>query len=251
MTSELERSQPPAEGFDPVRWLIAPWTVAVWFPLVLAATAFFGIAAILLAGVSRHAAFLTGVGWARILCWASFVRVRVAGRQRAAPGTSYVIVANHQGNFDILALYGFLGLPFRWVMKQELRRVPILGWACERIGHIYVDRSDSHAAIASLDAAKPRLAGGVSAVFFPEGTRSPDGRLLPFKKGAFRFARQLELPLLPVSIRGSRRVLPKGSIFPRPGTLEVRFHEPIPNAPGRPLEETLEAARRALAPAVE
>jgi 1-acyl-sn-glycerol-3-phosphate acyltransferase len=256
VTAELDRTAgvapaPARPWADPWRRALAPWTVAVFFPAVIAATAFFGVAAILLSIFSPGAAFYTGVGWARLLCAVAFVRVRVRGRERTRPGVSYVAVANHQGDFDILALYGFLGLPFRWVIKQELRDVPVLGWACERIGHVFIDRANPAAAIASLEAAKPRLAGGVSALFFPEGTRTLDGRVGPFKKGAFRLARQLDLPILPVSVSGSRQVLPKGTLFPRPGTIEIVLHPPIPVDPARPLEEEIEAARAAVASAVE
>ena len=87
---------------------------------------------------------------------------------------SYVIVSNHQSQYDILLMYGWLGTDFRWVMKKELRRVPVLGLACEKLGHIYVDRSDSAAAVASLNAARKKLVNGTSVVFFPEGTRSRD-----------------------------------------------------------------------------
>ncbi len=237
-----ERESPP-ERDDLRRWLVAPWTLLVFLPLVVVTTVFWGILAIALAALSKKLAFHCGVVWARCLCWASFVRVRVAGRERAPAGTSYVFLANHQGDYDILALYGFLGRQFRWVMKQELRKVPFLGWGCAAIGHIFVDRSNPRAAIASLDAAKPRLAGGVSVLFFPEGTRSPDGRLLPFKKGGFQMARQLGLPIVPVTISGSLRALPKGSIFPRPGTIRIEIHEPIPAAEVQDLDRAMATAR--------
>lgn len=215
---------------EPLRWLCVPWTLLVFFPLVAATTALWGILALAIATVSQRAAFHCGVAWARGLCWAALVGVRVEGRELVERGRSYVVLANHQGNFDILALYGFLGRQFRWVMKQELRRVPFLGPACAAIGHVFVDRGDPQKAIASLDAAKPRLAGGVSVLFFPEGTRSADGRLLPFKKGGFVMARQLAFPILPVTISGSHEVLPKGCLFPRPGWITVRFHPPVDTA---------------------
>ena len=231
---------------DLSRWLVAPWTILVFFPLVAVTTVFWGFWAVALSALSRRLAFYSGAIWAWCLCWASFVRVRVEGRALARRGQSYVILCNHQGDFDILALYGFLGRQFRWVIKQELRRVPFLGWGCAAIGHIFVDRSNSRAAIASLEAAKPRLAGGVSVLFFPEGTRSTDGRLLPFKRGGFVMARQLGLPILPVTISGSLRVLPKRCLFPRPGTIRVRFHPEIDTAAGASLEEIVERTRAAI-----
>jgi len=228
---------------DPVRWLLAPWMLLVFFPVVIVTTILWGALAVTVSLASQRIAFYCGTAWAWCLCWASFVRVRVAGREHAPRDRSHVFLVNHQGDYDILALYGFLGRQFRWVMKQELRKVPFLGWGCAAIGHIFVDRSNPRAAIASLDAAKPRLAGGISVLFFPEGTRSLDGRLLPFKKGGFQMARQLELPIVPVSISGSARILPKGCLFPRPGRIDIRIHEPIPAAEVQDLDRAMALTR--------
>lgn len=222
--------QPVRAWSDPLRWLILPWTLAVTYPLILVSTAVFGTLAVSLSLISKHLGFYAGVFWARSLTWGTWVRVRVAGREHLRPNQSYVMLSNHQGAYDILALYGYLGREFRWVMKEELRKVPFLGWGCAAIGHIFVDRKNSARAIASLEAAKSHLVGGVSVLLFPEGTRSTDGRLLPFKKGGFAIARQLDLPILPVSITGSNEILPKACLFPRPGTVRVRFHAAI--APG-------------------
>ncbi len=231
---------------EPLRWLFLPWTLLVTFPLILVSTIFHGALAVTLSAVSKRLGFHAGVAWARSLTWGTWVRVRVAGREVARPGQSYIIMSNHQGAYDILALYGFLGRQFRWVMKQELRRVPFLGWGCAAIGHIFVDRGNSARAIASLEAAKSQLAGGVSVLFFPEGTRSDDGRLLPFKKGGFTMARQLNLPILPVSIAGSNRILPKACLFPRPGTVRVRFHAPIAPNDFADTEELIRSVRAAI-----
>jgi 1-acyl-sn-glycerol-3-phosphate acyltransferase len=220
-------NQEPRPWSEPLRWLFVPWTLGVTYPMILVTTTFWGFMAIALSAVSQRVGFFAGVVWAWCLAWVTWVRVRVEDRQHARPGQSYVIMCNHQGAYDILALYGFLGREFRWVIKQELRKVPFLGWGCAAIGHIFVDRRNSTRAIAALEAAKPRLVGGISVLFFPEGTRSVDGRLLPFKKGGFAMARQLALPILPVSIAGSNRILPKSCYFPRPGTVRVRFHPPI------------------------
>lgn len=250
-TSAPSRAEPIRPWRDPVRWIVAPWMLLVFFPVVVVTTVFWGLAAVTLAALSPRVAFHAGTAWAWCLCWASFVRVRVTGREHAPRGRSNVFLVNHQGDYDILALYGFLGRQFRWVIKQELRKVPFLGWGCAAIGHIFVDRSNPRAAIASLEAAKPRLAGGVSVLFFPEGTRSPDGRLLPFKKGGFQMARQLELPIVPVSISGSARILPKACIFPRPGTIEIRLHPPIPAGETRDLDRAMTLARERILSGLE
>jgi 1-acyl-sn-glycerol-3-phosphate acyltransferase len=256
---ELNRSrvegEPEAPGMHPwrapVRWLVLPWTVLVFYPFLVVTTVLWGCIAIALASISQRAAFHCGTVWARCLAWMSFVWVRVEGREHARRGQSYVLMINHQGDYDVLALYGFLPLQFRWVIKQELRKVPFLGWACAAIGHIFIDRSDSRAAIASLEAAKPRLVGGVSVLFFPEGTRTLDGRLGPFKKGGFVMARQLGLPILPVSLSRSWKILPKGCLFPRPGTIRVRIHPPVAPADHPGDDALMNAVRTAIAAGID
>ena len=212
---------------EPMRWITVPWTIAILFPFTAVTTFFWGSMSVILSLFSQRIGFYGGVFWAKCLIWVSFVRVQIEGREHAPIGTSFVILANHQGNYDILALYGFLGRQFRWVMKEELRKVPFLGWGCAAIGHIFVDRSNSRQAFASLEAAKPRLVGGVSVLFFPEGTRSEDGRLGRFKKGGFVMARQLDFPVLPVSISGASAILPRGCLFPRPGSIRITIHPPV------------------------
>lgn len=239
------RATPGCRG--PVRWLMAPWTLLVFYPLVAVSTALFGLLAIVVSAVSQRAGHHCGTAWAWLLSRASFVRVRVTGRQHAPPRRSFVILTNHQGAWDILALYGDLRRQFRWVMKAELRKVPFLGWGCAAIGHVFVDRSNSRAALASLEAAKPRLVDGVSVLFFPEGTRSSDGRLLPFKKGGFVLARQLGLPILPVSISGSAAVLPRRCLLPRPGTIHVRIHPPVDPTGFAGNDELIAAVRATIA----
>ena len=168
-----------------------------------------------------------GGTWARMNALATPMSVQVAGRDNVAPGQSYVVVSNHQSLFDILVLYGWLGLDIRWVMKQELRSVPGLGLACEALGHIYIDRSDHEAAVRSINQARERITGGTSVLFFPEGTRSEDGQVGRFKKGAFRFAIDTELPVLPVTVDGTADVLPARRYDLRPGRARLVIHEPI------------------------
>jgi|CXWL01.1.fsa_nt_gi 1-acyl-sn-glycerol-3-phosphate acyltransferase len=229
-----------------LRWLVLPWTVLVLYPFLALTTVLWGFLSVVVSLVSQRAAFHCGEIWAACLAWVSFVRVDVTGREHARADQSYIMVCNHQGAFDILALYGFLRRQFRWVIKQELRKVPFLGWGCAAIGHIFVDRSNPKRALASLEAAKPRLVGGVSALFFPEGTRSLDHRPGPFKKGAFQMARQIDLPVLPITVSGSWRILPKATLLPRPGVISVRIHPPISPADHPAVESLMEATRDAI-----
>ncbi len=170
----------------------------------------------------------TAVPWARLCLLYSGVRVDIYGQHHLQPKQSYVIVANHLSQFDIFVLYGYLGMDFRWVMKHELRKVPVIGICCEKLGHIFINRSDSQAAIASLNAARARLSNGASVVFFPEGTRSRDGQLKPFKKGAFKMAQELQLPVLPVTLTGTFDILPPGTIRLQPGhQATLTLHAPL------------------------
>ena len=165
--------------------------------------------------------------WARINAWVTPMPVEVIGRENIDPDQSYVVVSNHQSPFDILVLYGWLGVDFRWVMKQELRSVPGLGVACAALGHIYIDRSNHEAAVRSINGARERITGGTSVIFFPEGTRSENGRLKQFKKGAFRFAIDTGLPVLPVTVDGVCDVLPARRFDLRPGRVRLVIHKPV------------------------
>jgi len=165
--------------------------------------------------------------WARTIARIIPMRVRVAGREHVDPAQSYVVISNHQSHFDILVLYGWLGIDFRWVMKQELRSIPGLGAACAALGHIFIDRSDHQAAVSSINAAREQITDGTSVLFFPEGTRSDDGLLRRFKKGGFRFAIDTGLPVLPVTVTGASDVLPARRYDLRPGRALLVFHEPV------------------------
>lgn len=234
------------------RWrrLYFVYELLVFIPFLCVTTLVMGIFATGLSLVSPRAAFHCGTVWSWMLCRINLTRVRVWGRHNADPKQAYVIMANHQSHFDVLAFYGHWFRQFRWVIKKELRSVPGLGWYCAAGGHVFVDRSSREAAIASLRAAGPRLReGGVSVMIFPEGTRSLDGRLGSFKKGGFMMAYDLGLPILPVTIRGSRHVLPGRSWNLFPGSIDIQVHEPVdPNdyGPDR-RDELIEEVKRAIA----
>lgn len=213
-----------------IRLLHQVYVWLIFAPVMALATLVFGIiclASVRFAGPARTARF-TAVPWARLGLFLSGVKVHLHGLENLRPGQSYVIVANHLSHFDIWVLYGWLGLDLRWVMKQELRQVPIIGVSCAALGHVFIDRRNHEAALASLAAARERLTGGTSILFFPEGTRSRDGRLKPFKKGAFNMAMDLQLPVLPVTLDGTWEILPPGSRQLTPGEVHVTIHAPVP-----------------------
>lgn len=212
-----------------LRWLYQPYKWLILGPVIVLSTLVLGAVATAggAMGYPKLASRAVATTWARIIGGLTPIFVSVRGWAHAEKGQSYIIVSNHQSQYDIIVLYGWLGMDIKWVMKQELRKVPVLGLACEKLGHIYIDRSDRSAAIASLNRAKATITDGTSVIFFPEGTRSRTGELKPFKKGAFRMALDLGVPILPLSIVGSREVLPAGSVDLFPGKIELVIHEPV------------------------
>jgi 1-acyl-sn-glycerol-3-phosphate acyltransferase len=212
-----------------LRFLYQPYKWLVLAPVILLSTLVFGSLALLLVFFMEpgYPSKLCGTSWAKINAWFTPVWVIVRGRKHIDPRQSYVIVSNHQSQYDIFLLYGWLGVDFKWIMKKELRKVPVIGIACEKLGHIFIDRSDRNAAIASLAEAKNKIRGGTSVLFFPEGTRSRTLQMLPFKKGAFKMALDLNLPVLPITIIGTRDILPPDSIDVFPGKTEMIIHEPV------------------------
>jgi 1-acyl-sn-glycerol-3-phosphate acyltransferase len=167
--------------------------------------------------------------WGRAILKVAGVRVRLEGAEGGKLDQPLVLVANHQSWFDVFALAGMLPARTRFVAKEELRRVPLFGAAWEMCGHIRVNRGDRAEAVRSLDEAGRRIRDErLNVVVFAEGTRSPDGQLMPFKKGAFMLALQTGVPILPIGISGSRAVMPKGSFRIRPGEIRIRLGDPIP-----------------------
>lgn len=184
-------------------------------------------------GDHRVWGYYPGLIWSRLFCLVSLVRVEVKGREKLDRSTSYVFVANHQGAYDIFLVYGYLGHKFKWMMKSSLRRIPFVGAACAAAGFIFVDRSGKGLR-ETLAAAEKILTGGMSLVVFPEGSRTPDGKIHRFKKGAYQIADDLSLPVVPLTIDGSYRVLSKNSKLIRPGKIVLTIHDPIfPQANGR------------------
>lgn len=204
-------------------------------PLLVVATIIAAVMTIGLTSVGiKWGAYYPAHWWAKLFCWLNLVKVTVNGRENVSRGTSYVFVANHQGAFDIFAIYGFLGHDFKWMMKQSLRKIPLVGYSCYRAGHIFVDRTSPAAIRHAMETAERSLSGGSSLVVFPEGARSVNGHMRPFKKGAYQLALEFKLPLVPVSIDGAFDVMPRSSILPRWGHIKLTIHRPI----AAPADET-------------
>jgi 1-acyl-sn-glycerol-3-phosphate acyltransferase len=214
-----------------LRQLYQVYKWLIYFPLLGFFTVFFvgiGIVVAILFG-SNAANRTTGVWWARTMSALTPMRVRVIGREHIDPKTSYVVVANHQSYFDIFVLYGWIGIDIKWVMKKELREIPVFGYAGEVGGNIFIDRSNPKAAYESLQIARKRIRNGTSLIFFPEGKRNlkDPQDLGPFKRGAFVTALDLDLPILPISISGTRKIQPPKSLSLYPGTAVMVIHQAI------------------------
>lgn len=190
--------------------------------------------------------------WGRLSLWLAGVKLEVTGREKVPVAGPIIFMCNHQGNFDILSLFLAIPRQFSWIAKEELFAIPVFGHSMRRGGYIPLDRSDGRRALKSIEAAAAMIRNGRSVVIFPEGTRSLDGSLLPFKKGGFLLAGKAGVPIVPVTINGSARINPRNRIELYPGTITIRFGEPIPAAEGGARREQLmEQVRAAIAAGLE
>ena len=155
------------------------------------------------------------------------MRVTVVGRENIDPKTSYVFVANHQGAYDIFSIYGYLNHQFRWMMKKALEKIPLVGYSCKVSGHIMVDNSTPASTRETLEKAEKQLQGGMSLVVFPEGARTWNGKMRPFKRGAYRLAVEFGLPVVPITINGAFDIMPSFKKIPLYGHITLTIHKPI------------------------
>ncbi|KAA6348093.1 1-acyl-sn-glycerol-3-phosphate acyltransferase [termite gut metagenome] len=211
------------------RVLILVYQITVWLPLMLIATVSTALITTIgcFCGGEKIFSYYPGMIWSRFTCFITFSPVKVTGREKLDKKQSYIFVANHQGAYDIFLIYGYLGIPIKWIMKQSLRKIPFVGKACEMAGFIFVDNSSPVAAAKTIKEAEKRLKNGASIAIFPEGSRSRNGKLGKFKKGAYQMAMDLKLPIVPVTINGSYEVMSKKSFCIRPHKMELIIHEPI------------------------
>lgn len=222
---------------------------SVFFYIILFfSTIVLGILAVVGAFASRKWPGLMASIWARANLWTAGVKVRLAGRENLESQGPYIFASNHQGWFDIFAALGSMPVRFSWLAKEELFRIPILGRAMYAAGYIPIDRSDRRKALISMNRAAEAIRSGTSVFIFPEGTRSPDGVMREFKKGGFVLAAKSRQPIVPVSISGSYRVLPKNSWKVRPGEIRIAIGKPVltESTDGRGRDLLMEKVREAI-----
>lgn len=165
--------------------------------------------------------------WARMLLLLGNTKVKVISPENILFGKPQIFMANHQSDFDILIALAHIPIQFRWIAKKELFAIPIFGAAMRSAGYIEIDRSNREKAIQSIDEAALRIRNGKSVMTFPEGTRSPDGQIKAFKQGAFHLAIQSGVPIIPVTIIGSGRIMPKRSLRIKPGQIKMVIGKPV------------------------
>lgn len=181
-----------------------------------------------LLGGEKFFSYYPGMIWSRLTCYLALCPVKVKGRENIKRNRSYVFVSNHQGAFDIFLIYGFLGVPIKWVMKAGIGKIPFVGAACRAAGFIFVDNSTPKAAARSVVEAERCLKNGASVVVFPEGSRTYDGKMIRFKKGAYQMAFDQHLPIVPITLNGPFDVLPIGLLNVHRHKMEMVIHPAIP-----------------------
>lgn len=199
-------------------------------PIILVATVLTAVITIIGAFFNAHVfGYYPGKYWSKLICKVLLLPVEVTGHENIDHHQSYVFVANHQGAMDIFLIYGYLGRNFKWMMKKSLRRMPLVGVACEKARHIFVDKSGPKAIKDTIEKARTTLQGGTSLVVFPEGSRSFTGHMGFFRKGAFQLADDLQLPVVPITIDGSFDVLTRmaGINFVHWHKMRLVIHHPI------------------------
>jgi 1-acyl-sn-glycerol-3-phosphate acyltransferase len=165
--------------------------------------------------------------WSRVSLLACGVKVRLEGLERVPGGGPYIFMSNHQGSYDIFSLTAHLPFQFKWLAKKEIFSIPFLGWAMKTAGYISIDREGTRDTVEAMNKAARKIHDGMSVVIFPEGSRSPDGTIQPFKKGGFSLAVKSKVPIVPIALSGSREIMPRGRLVANSGVIRVRLDTPI------------------------
>ena len=206
-----------------IRYLSLNAFIAVW--TIIMST--WGIMISMVDKTGRNVHFYCAVPWAKIILRVCGIRVRVGGLGNLNTDLPRIYMTNHQSFFDIFALLACLPVNFKFILKQELMNLPVFGSATRRAGYIGIERDDPRKAVKSMNQAAERIKSGASVLIFPEGTRSPDGRLGQFKKGGFSLAIKSGCDIVPVAISGSHRIAPKGSLRIKKGSFSLSIGKPI------------------------
>ena len=212
-------------SIPPFHW----WrTVFYLIPAITLYTIVLGAASIVSSLFDRHGHFAhkCARAWSWLILKTTGVRVRVEGLERITPGTTYVFVSNHQSIYDTPVIFASLPYQLRIIAKESLARFPVLGWHLRRGGHLFVDRRHPDRG-GILRRWRALVSEGLSLIIYAEGTRSRDGRVARFKGGSFLLAIQAGLPIVPIAVIGTRKVMPKGRLRTEPADVTLVVHDPI------------------------
>lgn len=215
-----------------MRILYSVYQWLIFVPLLILSTIWCTLTIIIgsTLGNNKFWGYYPGVIWGRFVCTVALLKIKVNRNPSLDKNQSCIFVANHQGAFDIFLVYGYLGHNFKWLMKQSLKKMPLVGFASAKAGHVFVDQTGRKGIVETMKNTRDTLKDGMSTVVFPEGHRTPDGKMAEFKKGAFQTALSLKLPIVPVTIDGAYRVLPIHSWRMFPTTITLTFHDAISTA---------------------
>ena len=227
-----------------IRYISLNAFIAVW--TIIMST--WGIMISVVDKTGRKVHFCCAVPWSKIILRVCGIRVRVSGLENLNTEVPRIYMTNHQSFFDIFALLACLPVNFKFILKQELMNLPVFGPATRRAGYIGIERGDPRKAVKSMNLAAERIKNGASVVIFPEGTRSPDGRLGQFKKGGFSLAIKSGCDIVPVAISDSYRIAPKGSLRIKKGSFSLNIGKPISLAgyTKRKIPELMDQVRNAM-----
>lgn len=241
-----------------IKLLYRIYQVIVFVPVLLLSTiaTALSVAVGCTVGNGHFWGYYPGRWWSKVILRTLLIPVTVEGREHLEQGQSYVFVANHQGAFDIFLVYGSLDRNFKWMMKRSLRKMPFVGYACEKSHQIFVDKSGPSKIRKTYEDARRILEQGYSVTVFPEGARSFTGHMAKFRRGAFALADELQLPVVPLTINGSFDVMPRTRDFHfvtwHP--LRLTIHQPIypvgqgPDNVDATLRQSYDSVMSALAP---
>ncbi len=233
-----------------MKYLYRIYQLFIALPIILVATIVTAISVIIgcAIGNGHFWGYYPGKWWSQVIVRILLLPVKVEGREHLDPKQSYVFVSNHQGAFDIFLIYGYLSRNFKWMMKRQLRNIPLVGKACEASHQIFVDKRGPSKIKETYDKARATLRGGMSVVVFPEGARTFTGHMGVFRRGAFMLADEIQLPVVPLTINGSFNVMPRMRdmkwVLWHP--LKLTIHQPIP-----PKGKGLEAEKATMKEAYE
>ena len=204
-------------------WVLYPLIRPFYLISLILNTVVLALVIIVISPFDRKGTLAHYIGklWALLNIYFPGTRLTIKGKEKIEKGRTYIVMSNHQCLLDPWVLIAKLPLQLRWIIKSEVKKMPIFGYALDRMGHIYVDRTNRKNKALSLEIAAQKIQEGASVAIFPEGTRSNDGRLQKFYRGGAIIAIKTGAPILPVTINGSRFTLPKGTLALMPGKIEV------------------------------